>query len=532
MYSYSEKTENDSHAAAHVLSGEKSSRAPAAAAERRDSVSALHGEIRTLESPLQKFQNSKYELNVSQQLNSPGAEKAPAQLFEDDIEAAKAGAVFRKLSNKEYDLNREATRLLQFVQSNLVEHNHKLLMKDLEVCRRKIKVLHVSLVDIIQQYEADNNGGHQLAFFSAYLAGKVDNEELVADIRNIFNGVMAKTDPNEGMEVARQRFLMFMMQGLSDDIGIEQYRALNENLGHDHRLKIDEHSRFGLSGGLQDKEWDEGFSTKEDDGDIHLDEQLWTQGGGTLVGYLREKLALPYDRQPNPNTDQISDMQLNMDTNDDLLAIFAGVNDEDKIKFFAPPKKMTVHHEVGHMNSMLEGKSGGGKRLGGKFSKLTDQEELYNIWLGPRSDRAYGQSLGYPERFEHQTLITYSGPGAYDSFDDFKDVFWTANELTASIPELVTGEICRLVNSSWGKVTKGFFNDIPDGVNEIKALVNGLEPNLVAIREAAIRNRDHGTEKLYPFTREFYNTLAGMDIDNPQAMRALYHRLSVMYVPK
>ncbi|MCP4668543.1 MAG: hypothetical protein GY849_19540, partial [Deltaproteobacteria bacterium] len=82
--------------------------------------------------------------------------------------------------------------------------------------------------------------------------------------------------------------------------------------------------------------------------------------GYSGIEFLRAKFRQSYDRTANAEKSKIGDVQVNMDRDNLLLPIFSGM-DQDNVKLFSAPKKMTVHHEIGHVNSMLEGKSGSKK---------------------------------------------------------------------------------------------------------------------------------------------------------------------------
>jgi hypothetical protein len=546
MQTYSEQAaETDGHAIANSFSKEKASNAAAFQSESfpfKKAKQSVSNHIATMPAPVKNG-------NVAQQKSDQ-----PAQLFQDVEQAIEMGTRFRTLTTREHTLNGEITHLLQLFQANPTRGNHEMMMDEIEERRVQIKQLHVEMVTIVDEYEV-SSGAQQRAYFGAYLEDKIDMDEegvITRDqIAGIFNSVMGKTEaviemlpgePQDGleevpeieapMEAERSRFLMYMMQGLHDDMGVEQYRALDENLGDDGRvLKVGRVGSHDMSGGMENKARDEQFANKTDDGEVHLDDQDWLTGGGTGVGYLRSKFSRAYNRGQNPNRDQIGDMQINMDTDDELLPIFSGMED-DEVKLFSPPKKMAVHHEIGHINSMLEGRSGGGKRMTGNLRSLTDQEEMYNIWGGPRSDRAYGEALELPLRFDHTSVINYTGEGSAN-YREFGLMLQEANSFN-SPNKALGGEIKRLVDSNWRKITKGIWFK-PDGVKEIKALidVNPNNPNLAGIRDVAITNRDKPpSTSRHQFSVDFYTTLAAVDPDDPASISTAFRTLKPLVVPQ
>lgn len=562
---HTEKTaENDSHVVAGNQAKEKSTRAAAfSSADSNRTASSK------LKHPLHAAENEVAELSAPVRNNDIAQQKNPAansnsvsqnqtlQLFRDEQEASEKGALFRTLSNQEYALNNQITLLLRGFQNQPTRNNHALMMDDIEDHRTRIKALHVQLVRLVNEYEsAKAFPAQQMAYFGAYLGDKLETDEdgpiTRVQIMAIFNSVAAKTEAlyetvrrehddeiddempelEAPMLAERSRFLMFMMQGLHDDIGAQQYQALDQNLGA-RKLKVGRVGPNNLSGGLEDFDRDHLYARKTDDGQVNLDEQDWTTGGGTGIGFLASKFGRAYNRGQNPQRGMIGDMQINMDRDDDLMAIFAGMND-DNTELFSGPKKMTVHHEIGHINSMLEGRSGEGKPMEGKLGNLTDQEEMFNIYGGPRSDRAYGRELGLPERFDHGSLVTYfaEGRGGGGDYEDFMDTINKAKAFNSPAPALVT-ELRRLVDSNWRKITKGIWFK-PDGVKAIKTLLGepNTVPDLAAIRDAAIENRDTDSSKRHPFTQNFYIALAGLDPADDDSISAVFRLLRPMVVPQ
>ncbi|MEM7084557.1 MAG: hypothetical protein AAF489_00150 [Bacteroidota bacterium] len=473
------------------------------------------------------------------QLANPIQKSTTIQLFANPEQARTAGREFADLSNQEYALNHQITILLQRFQANPSQRSHARMMPLIEEKRLQIKALHAQMLNLVAEYEAaDDTPDLQLAYFQEYLgdAHTEDEEGAITqtEVRNIFNSIKAKTEAltetkwldegDEGYEEAmigldehespqvevplsneRGRFLLFMMQGLKDDMGAEQYKALNTNLD-DRTLKVGKVGVNNLSAGMEDAVRDGQYASKMDDGDVASDAADWNDGGGSGIGFLNSKFAREYDRQANPERDRIQDMQINMDKDDELMPFFTGVQ-EGQMKLFSPPKKMTVHHEIGHVNSMLEGKSGEGKPMTGKLGKLTDQEEMYNIWGGPRSDRAYGEELGLPQRFDHASLVTYFAPGAHGGggHGDFTAALDSAKDFTNPVASLVE-QLKRLTHSYWGKITSYKFK--PGGVKAIKNLLKVTPPDLDAIRTSAANSRDNETDNRHDFTQNFYIEVA------------------------
>jgi len=320
------------------------------------------------------------------------------------------------------------------------------------------------------------------------------------------------------------------MQGLRDSIGVDQYRNLNRNLGDGRRVRIGRVGPADLSGGVAN-DADLPHSKKTDEGAADEDLGHWAAAGGSGLGYLNRKFANPYPRTANPDRGAIGDVQVNMDRDDLALPIFPGMQGHN-MRLFSPPKKTSVHHEVGHLNSMLEGRSGGGRRMIPELGGLTDQEEMYNIWGGPRSDRAYGAELGLPERFNHSSLVGYFGEHSvqqrdFDSLIEQGQAFTTAIPLP-KIQQMVLAEIRRLLNGNWSSKTKGWRSK-PAGVRAILALFTPGPPTLQAVRDcAAIQLARDSGDKRHPFTTAFYTALVAINAADRNNLLDRYRVLKPM----
>jgi hypothetical protein len=471
--------------------------------------------------------------------------------FADQPTATLEGIRFRTVSNEEYQLNVEINQLLETFQANPTQQKHQAMMVQIEQKRQAIKVKHNTLVGIVDEYEGSNQP-EQTAFFASYLADKPlqfgggphanigDGDLNYGQIEALFNSLRGKTqsDPglnyNQNNSVERSRFLVFMLQGMHDDIGVDQYRNLDRNLGNNRNIIIDRGPRDNLLGGVVNNN-DVPNTRKTDDGGVGQDANLLLQGGSGL-GYLNQKFANAYNRTANPNAGNVGNVQVMMDDSDDVLPIFSGVDQQNNMKLFTGPKKMTVHHEVGHLNSMLEGKAGGGqgKRFAGDLRSLTDQEEMYNIWGGPRSDRAYGEELGVPRRTDHTSIIAYRGDNQGSSHGDFTSVLESAYSFNNTIPQLQTliiTEIGRLANSTWGKITKGVWS-APDGVKALRKLLvqNGI--TLQQLQQRAQQSGQNVDNDRHSFTQQFYNRVGGINVNNRDSLKTSLVALKQLVVPQ
>lgn len=471
--------------------------------------------------------------------------------FADQPTATREGLRFRTVSNEEFQLNVEINQLLENFQDNPTPQKHQAMMVLIEQKRQAIQGKHNTLVGIVDEYEASNQP-EQTAFFTSYLADKPnqfgggahanngDNDLNHGQIEALFNSLRAKTVSDPGLNnaqnnsVERSRFLVFMLQGMHDDIGVDQYRNLDRNLGNNRNIIIDRGPRNNLLGGVANNN-DVPDTRKTDDGNVGQDANLLQQGGSGL-GYLNLKFANGYNRTANPNAGNIGDVQVMMDDNDDALPIFTGIDQQNNTKLFTGPKKMTVHHEIGHLNSMLEGKAGGGRanRFAGELSTLSEQEEMYNIWGGPRSDRAYGEELGVPRRTDHATLIAYRGDNLGSTHGDFTSVLETAYGFTNTIPQLqalIITEIRRLSTSAWNKVTKGIWS-APDGIKALRTLLNQNGVTLQQLQLRAHQSGQHVDNDRHGFTQRFYDCVGGINVNNRNSLKTSLVALKQMVVPQ
>ncbi|MGL5890985.1 MAG: hypothetical protein ACRC3B_13945 [Bacteroidia bacterium] len=477
--------------------------------------------------------------------------QAAQMAFADQPTATQEGVRFRTVSNEEFQLNVEINQLLETFQENPTPQKHQAMMLLIEQKRQAIKVKHVTLVGIVDEYEASNQP-EQTAFFTSYLADKPqqfgggahanlgDGDLNHGQIEALFNSLRGKTQSDPGLNngqndsVERSRFLVFMLQGMHDDIGVDQYRNLDRNIGQNRNIIIDRGPRDNLLGGVANNN-DVPHTRKTDDGGVGQDANLLQQGGSGL-GYLNQKFANGYNRTANQNSANIGNVQVMMDENDDVLPIFTGVDQQNNTKLFTAPKKMTVHHEVGHLNSMLEGKAGGGqgKKFAGDLRSLTDQEEMYNIWGGPRSDRAYGEELGIPRRTDHRSLVPYRGDNQGSTHGDFIPVLESAYGFTNTIPQLQTliiTEIRRLANSTWGKITKGIWS-APDGVKALRTLLEQNGVTLQQLQQRAQQSGQNADNDRHGFTQRFYNRVGGINVNSRDSLKTSLVALKQMVVPQ
>jgi hypothetical protein len=481
-------------------------------------------------------------------LQAPLVQLKVAQLFNSDPEATQEGIRFRTVSDEEIQLNAAATVLLEELKTLPTSQKFDSVMPQIEAIRLQIKQKHQTLVGIVDQYE-QAAPGRQTVFFNGYFQNKPNqlgtNNLNHGQIKDLFNSIRQKTvaggdpqfiqdddnpQPAPLLNTERSRFLMFVLQELGDSMGVDQYETLDNNLGV-RNLVVSRIGPNNLQGGLV-RPVDDARSRKTDDGGAGNDQNLFNQAGSGL-GYLRSKFQHGYNRTPNNNMGNIQDVQVNMDRDDDAMPFFAGVGQNDELKLFSPPKKTLVHHEIGHINSMLEGVSGSQRPHVGDLANLTDQEESYNIWGGPRSDRAYGDELGLPKRFDHSSYLAYYGDNTI-THGDVESKLGSAFGFTNTIPQLQTlniDEIRRLANSTWGKITKGVWS-APDGVKALRTLLGQNGVTLLQLQARAQQSGQNVDNDRHGFTQRFYDRVGGINVNNRDSLKTSLVALKQMVVPQ
>lgn len=321
----------------------------------------------------------------------------------------------------------------------------------------------------------------------------------------------------QNRKLYRFRYLAYALQSLGDPIGANQIRHLLALVGDDRKIVISQGVRTDMSAGpvkLADNE----KATKIDSGKPGDDTALMARVNGNLYDFMRLKYGKGIEREANPEANEIGDLQVNLDKDAYLFPIFAGIAKE-QVVLFTTPKFMSVHHENGHLISMLQGKAGLGKQHKYKeaLASLTSQEEAFNIFGSPRSDRAYAEYLGLPVRFDHKTLITYlEGAG---SWKDWARLLATSAELTTGAVPAIQRDAAReleaLVAANWGSKTK--YKSKPKGVVAIGTAMGqakGAVRQLLAAKGSARESLQRKSSNRTPTTESLYNLLSGLDVDD------------------
>lgn len=452
----------------------------------------------------------------------------PIQMFEDEGASRKKANRFMQWSDEERNIVTLANKFLTKFSKIPTQQMHGEMLEEIERFRQEMKYCHAKMVEIFDEYELADP--QMQGYFwdelqqinpqaTGILPSSPEEQEPMGamDKMGVFNRIMEQTKlagNDQSLAPYRSRFLTFAMQGMQDNLGVAQYGLLDQLLG-EREIKIDLNSRSNLSGGMEVFEHSE-FARKTNPHDQNQLNDEFEMTGGTGMAYLHSKDLEQDMRMPNPNRDQIGNMQVNMDTGNELMPIFAG-DKKGNPELFTCPKKMAVHHEVGHMISMLQGKSGQGHKPPNQMTSMSDQEEMYNIWEGPRSDRVYCEEMGLPTRFDHGSLNPYFGQYGNDEYDDFAEPLKKGHRFLnnpAELREKIETEVKRLVYSSWGsKVQNGF---TPSGVSKMRPFFGNfsIEDAIKIAKEV----RTQISNDRDPFTQKFYNLVAALDFNNTTQM--------------
>lgn len=450
--------------------------------------------------------------------------------MKDEEEASTAAKVFLGLTSDEAKLltaiNENLAKFSLKPDEGLFDETEELIKK----AKKEIGLISENHAAIVRDY-AQAQPEVRSAFIRTFFAGlpedfgkgKYEPEGLddeptydVKWLQSLFDTLVARTAAqSEDEEPYRFRYLAYALQSMGDAIGANQIRHLLALVGKDRKIIIGEGVRTDMSAGPVDLA-DNAKATKTDSGKPEDDKALMAQAQGNLYVFMQLKYGKEIEREANPKAQEIGDVQVNLDKDTYLFPIFAGIADE-RVFLFTTPKFVSVHHENGHLISMLQGKAGLGNQHKYKeaLASLTSQEEAFNIFGSPRSDRAYAEHLKLPVRFDHKSLVTYME--GVSNWQDWVNLLEQSTKLTAgAVPELqkaAAQDLELLVAANWSSKTK--YKSKPKGVIAIgtaMSKVNKADQKLLAARTSAIESRRQESSRRTKTTQDLYDLLAGLDV--------------------
>jgi hypothetical protein len=460
------------------------------------------------------------------------------QRMKDEKEAANAARLFLELTVQEAKIirkiNDELEKFSLKPDKKLFETTEELI----HAAQKDIGTISEKQAMIISAY-AEAGAEIRSAFIQGYFPklpkdfGKGEYEPEGLDdkptydaewLQSLFDTLVAQTAAqSEDEELYRFRYLAYALQSMRDPIGTNQIRHLLALVGKDRKIVIGQGVRTDMSAGptkLEDNE----KATKTDSGKPENDSDLMEQAQGNLYVFMQLKYGKEIEREANPDAKDIGDVQVNLDKDTYLFPIFAGIT-KDQVLLFTTPKFTSVHHENGHLISMLQGKAGLGKQHKYKeaLATLTSQEEAFNIFGSPRSDRAYAQLLGLPVRFDHKTLITYIEGAA--NWNDWAEMLVKSEKLTiGEVPAIqrdAARELAVLVAADWSGKTK--YKSKPKGVVAIGTAmtkVKGAAQELLAAKDSALESLKRKSGNRTKATQDLYDLLAGLDVTDSESLTA------------
>lgn len=411
--------------------------------------------------------------------------------------------------------------------------------------RQEIQRINTRHAEIIGDYEGSEAEQRQ-AFINALFAelpvdfgrGQYEPEGLgdeptynAAWLGSLFDRLVARTvAASEEQAPYRRRYLAYALQSLADPLGANQIRHLLAVLG-ERQVRVAEGVQTDMSAGPVDVA-DNEKTIRTDDAGAGDDAGLLAQAEGNLYEYVRLKYGAEPARTANAQAAEVGNVQVNLDKNHYLFPIFAGISDETVV-LFTTPKFVSVHHENGHLITMLEGKAGLGddRKYKDALASLTSQEEAFNILGGRRSDRAYLESREQPVRFDHKSLITYiEGASDWRAWAGLvKDSY---DKTYGAVPAMQSKLVQRLetiLSASWSKVTSWAFT--PTGVKEMRKKVTAAQTPLAklqgakaeAAKAAARVDKDRAV-----VTTNFYKTMADLDPTVWSSLKTAYDKLAAV----
>jgi len=457
--------------------------------------------------------------------------------MDDEKEAASRAVDWRKLALQEEKIIQGLNERLRDFSGHATLSSYQTTFKTIQLEKVRLKQINDEHASIVKEYLAAS-GKVRTAFIQTLFKdlpenfgkGKYEPEGLkdkptydAAWLQEMFDALASKTKPfNEEEEPYRLRYLAYSLQSLHDPIGANQIRHLLALMGDEKILTIAEGVRTDMSAGPV-AFVDNAKLTKTDTGDKEKDEEILKEVDGNLFTFLKVKYGKEIAREANEKASEVKDFQVNLDKESYLFPIFSGLSDE-RLVLFTTPKFMAVHHENGHLITLMQGKGGIGEEH--KYKKalvsLTSQEEAYNIFGAPRSDRAYSESTGLPIRFDHKTLISIVEESS--SWEQWAKVLAQATHLTGNLPELqkrLRKQIRDLVDRDWSKNTWGYKKTKPKGITAIgKAMdeAKGTVEKLVAAQQSAALSASEKSFWREATSVDFYKEVGGLEIGDAESL--------------
>lgn len=434
---------------------------------------------------------------------------------------------------------------------------------------KELKKLHLEMAAFMKDYEQADSKGRR-TFVEIYFAESetplkatkhtpkqqrgsfgppFELEQLLALFTALFDKTRPLEQDSEEDVEARYRYLAYVLESMGDDIGLNQTASLLNHLGPDRLILITTVGPFDMSAGPVEQA-DIARGTKlGGGGSLEEHAQLYAQQDQSIItflqsGYARDtKKGLLRTRKPNPEAALIGHVQMNLDKDCKLFAIFPGVKPlTRKVCLFSPPKYTNVHHEHGHLITLLKGKYAPRSNYPykGSLSSLTDQEEANNIFGSKRSDRAYSELLELPVRFNHKLLIAYveleASAREHEQWTqllaDGQFLCSTHSEVRESLYATLLQELRKVAyHEKWSTQAKGWAS-VPKGIQKLRSLLEKREPPeriLRSIRTAGGESAEKNSKYRTPLTQAAYDLIQALDLDSKDGMKQQVVELRMLW---
>ncbi|HZD95254.1 MAG TPA: hypothetical protein VE133_13425, partial [Candidatus Sulfotelmatobacter sp.] len=302
---------------------------------------------------------------------SPAPEVAQMVLDARNVEAK--AAQFLVAHARESELIGEANTLLEKYSTNATRENLKKLNDDLPGIRDKITEQTNLQADIIGEYAASDVEAVHKTFLDKVL------EKDAAEMRPLFDKLLNQTTLKEGVdEKFKHRFLSYVLQSSKYATGEGRFRELMGLLG-DREFVLGTRGLGAPLAGLESAD-DDPKSEKANARDKVADKELLKNKKGNLAEFVKAKRAEEDQRQENADKDEVGNIQIDMDSSQQVLPVYFGLTGKQEVQAYTSPMFTAVHHELGHAVNRLKGKHGRKadqyKSDEGALAHLTDEEEL------------------------------------------------------------------------------------------------------------------------------------------------------------
>jgi len=457
----------------------------------------------------------------------------PIQRALDDENVEEKAKLFLKCQKEEREMIQSLNEKLAKFSKKTSEESYRSFGGDLAKIRDEINKRHNTMAAVMKDYAETDDQGVRRTFF-AEIHGKAQND-LEARFEKLSDQTVVG---DEDHEPHKHRFLAHMFQSTLFETGRGRFDELMEHLG-DRKINIFPVGLNGPQAGVADPDTDNPKIEKTDKRNKKKDKKLLEKVGGNLSKFVEGRRKLGDQRKANPKKSEVGDLQVNMDKYQKLFPIYYGHGENHDVQAYTSPMFTAIHHEVGHMVNALKGKSGrkadkfGGDE--GPLSKLTDDEEIFNISLDKYSDKAFSDELHLPTRIAHGAIGGLSAMTDTMSHADLSGSITKWDELTYKRKyarrKALLEKIKTHTGLAWGPHTKwkskpATVSSIGEDLANLPDSSKKMDQLLRAIKKKAATASGTKSKRRKEATKSFYALLAEMDLDSDEGLRAAHESLT------